>query len=274
MKTIVYQSYRTYRVPPWITACMDTVRAWAAQQGFDYRFYDDTFFDHAPRWFRDKAGQAVCPVTDLARLVVARDLLAQGYQRTVWVDADVLVFAPEQLRVDHVQDFSFCHELWVWVDAAGALQLVHRVNNAITVFCAGNVHLDFFIDACLRIGRHNPQIGKLDVGTRFLSGLRAVLPFPLLENVGMLSPRMLQEIAQGPPQHLRRYAQGLRVPLACANLCASMQGSALQGVAGDDAFYGRVIDILLSSRGEVVNALLPGAAGPAPMSPSSGVVSR
>ena len=255
MKTIVYQSYRTQQVPAWITTCMGTVRAWAAQQGFDYRFYDDAFFDRAPQWFRDKAQQSVCPVTDLARLVVARELLAQGYQRTVWVDADLLVFAPQQLRVDLVQDFSFCHELWVWVDAAGALQLAHRVNNAITVFCAGNVQLAFFIDACLRIGRHKAQIGKLDVGTKFLSGLRAVLPYPLLENVGMLSPRMLQEIAHGQPLHLRRYAQGLLAPLACANLCGSLQGRPLQGVVPDDALYATVVGALLSSRGEVVNAL-------------------
>jgi hypothetical protein len=100
MKTIVYQSYRTQQVPPWITTCMGTVRAWADQQGFDYRFYDDGFFEYAPQWFRDKAQHGICPVTDLARLVVARELLAQGYERTVWVDADLLVFAPEQLRLD------------------------------------------------------------------------------------------------------------------------------------------------------------------------------
>jgi hypothetical protein len=261
MQTIVFQSYRTQQVPAWISTCMGTVRAWAAQQGFDYRFYDDAFLGYAPPWFRDKAQQSICPVTDLARLVVARELLAQGYQRTVWVDADMLVFAPEQLRVEQVQDFSFCHELWVQVDAAGALQLVHRVNNAITVFCAGNVQLGFFIDACLRIGRHKAQIGKLDVGTKFLTELRAVMPYPLLENVGMLSPRMLYEITGGEALHLRRYAQGLPVPLACANLCASMQGRTLQGVVCDDALYARVIEVLLSSRGGAVNGLRPAGPG-------------
>ena len=258
MKTIVYQSYRTQKVPAWISACMGTVRAWADQQGFDYRFYDDGFFEYAPPWFRDKAQHGICPVTDLARLVVARELLAQGYQRTVWVDADLLVFAPEQLRLDRTQDFMFCHELWVWADAAGALQLMHRVNNSITVFCAGNTHLDFFIDACLRIGRHQPQIGKLVVGTRFLSGLRSVLPYPLLENVGMVSPAMMQEIALGQATpHLRRYAQALLAPLACANLCGSLHGRQLSGVFSGDALYEKVIDTLLASRGAVVNALRP-----------------
>ena len=96
MQTIVYRYYRTQQVPAWISTCMDTVRAWAEQQGFDYRFHDDAFHGYAPPWFRDKA-----------------------------------------------------------------------------------------------------QVGKLDVGTKFLTELRAVMPYPLLENVGMLSPRMLYEITGG-----------------------------------------------------------------------------
>ena len=73
----------------------------------------------------------------------------------------------------------------------------------------------------------------------------------------MLSPRMLQEIAHGQPLHLRRYAQGLLAPLACANLCGSLQGRPLQGVVPDEALYATVVGALLSSRGEVVNALRP-----------------
>ena len=257
MKTIVYQSYRTQQVPAWIDTCMGTVRGWAAQQGYDYRFYDDAFFAYAPDWFREKAQHAVCPVTDLARLVVARELLAQGYERCIWVDADMLVFDPQNLRIGLQQDFMFCHEVWVWADAQGSLQRVHRVNNSVTVFCRGSLHLDFFIDACLRIARHQPQLGKLDVGTRFLSELRRILPFALLENVGLLTPTMMRELLQGPPLHLQAYAQSLRVPLACANLCGSFQGQPFQGVATSDVLYGSVVDLLLASRGAVVNTLRP-----------------
>jgi hypothetical protein len=33
--TIVYQSFRTHDVPPWIEACMDSVRAWTRARGYD-----------------------------------------------------------------------------------------------------------------------------------------------------------------------------------------------------------------------------------------------
>lgn len=264
MKTIVYQSYRTHDVPPWITTCLGTVRDWARLQGHDYRFFDDGFFTYAPDWFREKAQHAICPVTDLARLVVARELLAQGYERTIWVDADMLVFDPATWRIDLQQDFQFCHEVWIWTNAQGGLQPVHRVNNAVTVFCRGSLHLDFFIDACLRVGRHKPRIGKLDVGTQFLSELRRILPFPLLENVGLLTPTMMQELLDGRAQHLDVYARALRAPLACANLCGSFQGQPFQGVATGDDLYAAVIDGLLASRGALFNRLLPPAATSAP----------
>ena len=45
MKTVVFQSYKTEDVPPWIATCMDGVRQWSAAKGFDYRFMDDQFFD-------------------------------------------------------------------------------------------------------------------------------------------------------------------------------------------------------------------------------------
>jgi hypothetical protein len=39
-------------------------------------------------------------VSDLARLTLARDYLAQGYDRALWVDADVVVFDPDALALD------------------------------------------------------------------------------------------------------------------------------------------------------------------------------
>jgi hypothetical protein len=256
MKTIVYQSYRTQDVPPWITTCMGTVRDWTRLQGYDYRFFDDGFFAYAPDWFRDKAQHAVCPVTDLARLVAARELLGQGYERSIWVDADLLVFDPAAWRIDLQQGFQFCHEVWIWTNAQGGLQPVHRVNNAVSVFSRGSPHLEFFIDACLRIGRHKDRIGKLDVGTQFLSELRRILPFPLLENVGLLTPTMMQELLDGRAQpHLDVYARALRAPLACANLCGSFQGQPFQGVATGDVLYAAVVDGLLASRGALFNRL-------------------
>lgn len=254
MKTVVYQSFRIHRVPAWITACMTTVKAWAQTQGFDYRFYDDSFFDRAPDWFRSKARQEVCPVTDLARLVVAKELMAEGYGRTIWVDADMLVFDPDALKVAPKRDFMLCHELWLYTDPKGERRVSHRVNNSIAAFCADSLHLDFFIDACLRIGHQRETIGKLDVGTHFLSQLRQILPFPLLGNVGMLSPAFIAELAAGKPARVIEYVQALPSPLASVNLCGSLQGLNIQGVVADEAMFDAVVDRLLVSRGGVLNA--------------------
>ena len=58
MKTVVYQSYRTHDVPPWVEACLQSTRAWAASRGFQHRFLDDRFFDFCPRWYRQRVNDA------------------------------------------------------------------------------------------------------------------------------------------------------------------------------------------------------------------------
>lgn len=258
MKTIVYQSFRTERVPAWVTTCMATVKAWARAQGFDYRFYDDAFLARAPDWFRQRAQGEMCPVTDLARLVVAKELLAEGWHRTVWVDADMLVFDPAALRITAESGFALCHELWLFTDPTGARRVSQRVNNSVAVFCAGSLHLDFFIDACVRIARQREVIGKLDVGTNFLSQLRQILPFPLLGNVGMLSPAFMAEIASGQLAGVAEYMRALPGPLASVNLCGSLQGQRIQGVVAEEGLFEAVVESLLVNRGEVLNGLRTG----------------
>jgi hypothetical protein len=252
MKTVVYQSFRTERVPGWITTCMATVRSWAEASGFEYQFIDDSFFDLAPAWFRERCAGEICPVTDLARLVMARDLLASGYERTVWVDADMLVFAPQALGVASSESFAFCYEVWAYRDDANELQFNRTANNSITVFSKGNAQLDFFIDAALRIGARQPRVHKLAIGSRFLTGFVQLVPTPLLTNVGMFSPVLMNDIA-GDEVLLPAYGEQLPAPLACANLCGSLVGQAMHGSTADDAVYRKVVDKCLSTKGDVVN---------------------
>ena len=258
MKTIVYQSYRTHDVATWITACMDTVRAWAASSGFDYEFIDDSFLDRAPAWFREKAGAEICPVTDLARLIVAREYLAIGYERTVWVDADMLVFAPGQLSVDVSRGFAFCAESWLRVGPQGRGSVTRRVNNSISVFVKGNVHLDFFIDTCSRLAQE-PTLNKLAV-VRFLTDLSRILRFQLLGNVGLFSPTLMNEIATGQTKWLPDYARTLPEPLACANLCGSLVDVPVDGSTATAQTFEAVVERCLASRGDVVNRWRPQAA--------------
>jgi hypothetical protein len=210
-----------------------------------------------PDWFKQKSAH-LCPVTDLARLKVAREYLSEGFQRTVWVDADMLVFAPQQMAVEIESQFAYCHEVWTGPDEHGQPACGHRVNNSISVFVEGNAYLDFFIDACEQNARAQTEVAKLDASTRFLSMLHQILPFPLLYNVGMLSPALMTDIANGTQHYLPTFGRHLQAPIACANLCASLQGQTFDGRAQMPAAYDVVIDRLLESRGEVVNRHYPG----------------
>lgn len=252
MKTVVYQSYRQHDVPAWIASCLDSVRGWARQSGLDYHFSGNEIFSLLPDWYRAKAGAEICPQVDLGRLLLAQRLLAQGYDLAIWVDADVLVFQPEAMQLALPRGFAFTHEIWTHKDEQGRPALTHRVNNSVMLFARDNVHLGFFIDACLQIANAKPALGKFDVGTDFLSRLRNILPFPLVENAGMLSPPLLADIGAGDGAFLQAYGRALPRPLACANLCASLE---TQEAAGVD--YGNIVKALLDTRGQLINRHRP-----------------
>ena len=258
MRTIVYQSYRSKQIPTWITTCLHSVKDWAVRNRFEYRLFDDDFFTYAPDWFRQRAGHQICPVTDLARLVAARELLAEGFDRTVWVDADVLVFAPHRLVIDTPTGFALCQEVWPYTDPNGRRGVSRRVNNCVAVFQRGTVHLDFLIDAALRIADSKTSLGKLDVGTVFLTQLRAILPFELFLNVGTFGPAIVAELASGAGPHLREYAGALTHPLACGNFCASLAGA--DGASTVPGIYETATARCLATNGSVINNLITAGA--------------
>lgn len=251
-KTVVFQSYRTHDVPDWIARCLASVKQWALGQGHDYHFADDAFLALAPDWYRAKAGAGICPVADLARLLLARQLLSRGYDLAIWIDADVLVFNPDAFELVLPQGFAFTHEIWVYAGPTGAPVVEHNVNNSLTLFARQNMHLDFFIDACLRIARDRAQLGKCAVGTNFLTSLRRILPFPLVQVAATLSPPLLREIATGDgTDFLALHGRELTRDAACANLCASLVQTAGAGI--DARTCGQAIERLLASRGEILN---------------------
>ena len=65
----------------------------------------------------------------------------------------------------------------------------------------------------------------------------------------------MKEIVLNEPVVLVEYVNQLSAPLACVNLCASLSGQNVQGVTASHSLYSGVIEILLSGRGDAINAI-------------------
>jgi hypothetical protein len=263
VETVVFQSYRTTRVAPWIARCLESVRAWAALNDFEYRFVDDRLFDYAPPWYRQKVANHVLLVSDLARLKLARELLASGYRRTIWVDADVLMFDPRPARFQLPSGYAFCREIWGWRGNDGyPLPPEERVNNSIFVFEPGNPMLDFFAHAMESAVANSPGPVSPVTSTLILTELNRRFGLPQLRHMGTLSPHTLAALATGDEAFLSPYMAKVGEPLVGANLCGSFGDAKIHGSMLEPSIFERAAALLLETRGAALNRFVgaPGAA--------------
>jgi hypothetical protein len=257
MKTLIVQSYRTTQVPGWIHTALSTVKRWAASRQYDYQFLGDEFFNWAPAWVRQQFSSHLFPLTDLARLYLLKDGLKRGYQRVVWVDADVLIFDPENFSVNTTSGFAFCREhMLTQLPDGGIRSEQPGINNAVMVFEQGQPMLDFYLYAAeSRLKHIHPlKLQRTGLGPDLLQKLSLVLPLELLTHVGLFTPLLMQELAAGHSRAAKLYAGQSGVPLTAANLCHFVRHHAdEQKKQQIDAIYERAIAILMGSRGEVIN---------------------
>jgi hypothetical protein len=252
--TVVFQSFRTDRVPAWISQCLESARRWTVIRGFEYVFLDDRFFDFIPAELRARTANKVI-LSDLARLLVSRDFLGDGNRRVIWIDADVVVFNPDGWHLPDESDYYFTHELWP-TPQPGGVRLDVRANNAVMVFSLGNAALDFYIDMAKRILTSEPELKNWHLGVRFLTGLRNVSPLPVLTNIGMLGPLLINDLIRGPKQLISAYVRGMGEPLVAANLCASFAHAAFDELALTEANMTEITNRLVETRGQALNQFL------------------
>ncbi len=254
MKTIVYQSYRTHQVHDWLASAMASAEAWSQASGYDYRFYGDEIFDRVPDWYRRKAGKYLQISTDLGRLYLARELLDAGYERVIWLDADMLVFDPERFFVHIKSGCAFGREIWVQKSADGKLKTYKNVHNAFACFCHDSSFLDFYIDSCLSIlGRSSAGVPPQIVGTKLLTALHNIIGFQLLDGVGMASPLIIRELAEGGDDAIDLLGEMSSGPVQALNLCASLIGKPVDGVTIDAEMVKTASEVLLKTRGSRLN---------------------
>ena len=95
------------------------------------------------------------------------------------------------------------------------------------MFRRGNVFLDFYIDAAERLlRRNNGPMPPQFVGPKLLTALHNVVQCPVLETAGMLSPPVVADLLAGGGDALTRFRDESPVPVAGANLCASLLADA------------------------------------------------
>ena len=256
--SVLIQSYAPAPLPAWQQRCVDSVREWARRAGWEYRYVDDRLFEVVPQWYRERCAGQKLPVTDLGRLLLLREALAEpDCVEAVWIDADVLVFAPG-LEPRRPEGFAFAREYWLRRGEGEQVLAYQRVNNSLLYMRRDSPVLASYIALCERVIAETPpeKIGHDAASTSLLTRMAKRAALPLIPGAGLLSPPLVAELADGRSDLLRRYGALLPEPLACANLCASMVGREMQGIVLDEPAMERAVAALLASGGGAINAFV------------------
>jgi len=251
VKTLVIQSYRSHDVPEWIARCLKSVRAWADANSYDYRLSGDESFSLCGADYLAAAGQNVRSITNLLRLLLVRQAHESGYDRAIWIDADILVFAPDALKIDLTERYAFAREAWINPLGGQAWKAQAGVNNSVFACMSGEPDLDWFILTLRHIAAHRKIKTNYQLGGDLIKGLRSSLGFESLEGFGMFSPAVVDALSRKRDPVLRAQARFHGAPVYAANLCAGPQYHPI-AAAGVLA----AVDALERTRGEIVNGWL------------------
>jgi len=253
-RVLVLQSFRTEAVPRWIERCIESVRDWATANGWEHRLLGDELFDTVPEWFASKLGGNLVPMSDLARIeTMLRCFATEPWDRIVWVDADVLVFAPERLRIPDLRRPQLVRELWIG-HLPGGYVVEEKVNNSVIACVGGDSELAALRDETIEAIRQSQKPDQLDAGTRMLTARQAVRPLPLLDAVGCFGPLVIRDLEAGGGEALDLLLEACEVPPAAANLCRSLGEN--EGELGmvTEAGFERSVDVLLGTGNPIAAA--------------------
>lgn len=241
MATLVIQSHRTPLPADWYQPCLDSVRNWAAQLKFTYRFVGDEFFEPLPDDIVQRTVERTVVAADLARLYAIRQGLQEGFTTVVWCDADVLVIDPEGLTLPE-EAYALGREVWVQ-GPHDALRAYVKVHNAFLLFRQGNSFLEFYLDTALRLIRaHDGLMAPQFIGPKLLTAIHNVIGCPVIETAAMLCPAVAIDLLNGGGPALALFRRRNTVAPAAVNLCGSL--IALGELSNEEV--GALIDLLLN----------------------------
>jgi hypothetical protein len=202
----------------WMARCCESVRAWATQHGWEYRFVGDELFDRLPPVLRARLVAQQVVASDLARLLWLREVLDEGHARAIWCDADLLLFSDFS---PPAADHAFGREVWVQASGRG-LRSYRKIHNAYLLFSAQSVVLPYYLDRARHLlERVELPVVPQFVGPKLLTAWHNIVPFAVEERVGMLSPLALRDLNRGGGPALARTLAGHAGRPCAFNLCAS-----------------------------------------------------
>lgn len=217
----------------WLERCMHSVREWAQARHYAYHWVGDELFDRLPDDLRPSRHISPVIASDIARLVWMQDVLKQGCQNVVWLDADVLIFRPGQFSLADAP-CAVGREVWVQADAAQRWRVHRKVHNAVMQASGGddghNSFIDFYCETAQRLVRANRGgMPAQFVGPKLLTALHNVVQLPVIECAGMLSPAVIDDLLMGGGDALACMLGKSKAPLHAANLCrSSVHGEQLE----------------------------------------------
>ena len=222
LKTVVIQSAPNSR-PPWVTDCLLGVEVWSKELGFAYQFFDDSFFDVLPDWYREKLSGRGPILADLARLLHIRESLDAGADRVIWCDADTLII-DGSWQPSMTAHSRFGEEHWLQRDKSGRLEIRRQPHNAFMIFLQASPVLNFLIHTIeSMIARVDPDhIAPQMVGPKLLKALHNLADFDLEPEAGAMSPLLLRAIRDADMRVLAFFQERRTRPPKCLNLCASV----------------------------------------------------
>lgn len=253
---IILQAYEGRTTPDWIARCMQSVQSWAASQGHDYRF-SPLLFDRIPEWFRRHCAPEIGPLTDLGRLCLMQALFDEGAEDVVWIDADVLVFDPENFHLPVRPGFLVIDEVTVGPGAQGEpFASARGVNGAVLGASRGHALFGIYRDAIESLVRdcRPGAVPRTIAGPQLLTVLAQTHVMARLTSVGLFTPAILNDLVHGRDAMPRFFSQTFGHRVAAANLCHFYRDTLIEQQAPTyDAVMLKVIGCLLDSRGEIIN---------------------
>ncbi len=251
--TIVIQSFRNHTIPAWMQRCLNSVQKWAEFYGHDYSLAGDEFYNLCGPEYLARSSKNPQAITNLARLVATRQRLDGGYQRVIWMDADVFVFDPAKLALDFSTEslptgYAFGREVFLLRDPEGVTHATPPVaHNAATFFTQNAVDLDMLITLIRHIDARRQIVSNYQVGVRLLRGLQYSLMFPTFSHVSAFSPVLLRALAERDEKILQFYGRAYRYQTCAGNLGLSLQDEVTEDVVS------RAMDHLEAGAGDAIN---------------------